>query len=412
MSRIAIVCWSSWWLGGAGMAGAQAVAITDSVRVDTVAAGVLHSRIRSSAGPWIVNLVTVDLRRAGLLIRGAHAGDHTRGREKTTSIVRRVRASGIDVLAAVNGDLFDLATGANENNQIVDGAFVKGVEVTDSPYDTFDNAHSQFAVTADGRPLIERFSFRGTMGDAAPRRAEAAGIPGVAIHGVNLRPNLASTVLYNPFYGAATPRVDSGPATAELVLATCSPQPGTDAWTHTRCHAAPGIRRGGGSAIPATGMVLAAHGAAADSIGVFAGHLVDLSVAVAPQRGPVRTLMGGWPRLVVDGRNVATRADSTEGTFPRFSAQRHGRTAVGFSRDSATLYLLVVDGRSTTSVGMSLVELADELRAVGAWQAMNLDGGGSTTMVVRDSLVNAPSDSAGERAVGSALLVTRRVQPR
>jgi len=72
------------------------------------------------------------------------------------------------------------------------------------------------------------------------------------------------------------------------------------------------------------------------------------------------------------------------------------------------LYLLTVDGRSQKSVGMTLVELADLMKRVGAWQAMNFDGGGSTTMVINGTLVNVPSDSAGERAVGNALMVVRK----
>jgi len=57
---------------------------------------------------------------------------------------------------------------------------------------------------------------------------------------------------------------------------------------------------------------------------------------------------------------------------------------------------------------MTLVELAALMRRLGAWQAMNFDGGGSTTLVVGGSIVNAPSDATGEREVGNALLVVRR----
>ena len=57
---------------------------------------------------------------------------------------------------------------------------------------------------------------------------------------------------------------------------------------------------------------------------------------------------------------------------------------------------------------MTLVELAALMRRIGAWQAMNFDGGGSSTMIVQGALVNAPSDTTGERAVGDALLVVRR----
>jgi exopolysaccharide biosynthesis protein len=84
------------------------------------------------------------------------------------------------------------------------------------------------------------------------------------------------------------------------------------------------------------------------------------------------------------------------------------RTAVGFSRDSSTLYLLVVDGRSTLSAGMTTVQLAAMLQRLGAWHAMNFDGGGSTTMVIDGQVVNAPSDPTGERPVRIALFVVRK----
>lgn len=118
-------------------------------------------------------------------------------------------------------------------------------------------------------------------------------------------------------------------------------------------------------------------------------------------------IVGGWPRVVQDGRNVAAAADSVEGTFPRFSAQRHPRSAIGFSRDSATVYLVAVDGRAESTGGMSLVELADFLIGIGVYQGMNFDGGGSTALVLNGKLANKPSDAAGERAVGNAILVRR-----
>jgi exopolysaccharide biosynthesis protein len=57
---------------------------------------------------------------------------------------------------------------------------------------------------------------------------------------------------------------------------------------------------------------------------------------------------------------------------------------------------------------MTLGELADMMRKLGAWQAMNFDGGGSTTMVIDGVLVNKPSDKEGERAVGNALIIVKK----
>jgi exopolysaccharide biosynthesis protein len=119
-------------------------------------------------------------------------------------------------------------------------------------------------------------------------------------------------------------------------------------------------------------------------------------------------VVGGWPRIVQNGRNIAAQADCIEGTFPRFSANRHPRSAAGISRDSTTLYLVTVDGRQEASAGMSLVELADLLLSLGVHDGMNFDGGGSTTLVIRDRIVSRPSDPQGERSVGNAVLVLQR----
>ena len=72
------------------------------------------------------------------------------------------------------------------------------------------------------------------------------------------------------------------------------------------------------------------------------------------------------------------------------------------------MWLVVVDGRSDRSVGMTLVELGDAMRTLGVWDALNFDGGGSTTLVIDGRVVNMPTDASGERAVGNALLVLQR----
>jgi exopolysaccharide biosynthesis protein len=114
----------------------------------------------------------------------------------------------------------------------------------------------------------------------------------------------------------------------------------------------------------------------------------------------------------VHGRSTAAQADSLEGTFPRFSSDRHPRTAIGFSSDSTKLFLITVDGRRESDSGMSLTELARVMLDLGVYEGMNFDGGGSTTMVVDGKIVNSPSDKTGERPVGSGLLVVVDAPPR
>jgi exopolysaccharide biosynthesis protein len=88
-----------------------------------------------------------------------------------------------------------------------------------------------------------------------------------------------------------------------------------------------------------------------------------------------------------------------------FVRGRQARTLAGVTEDGRLL-LVTVDGRRPGwSVGMTLPEAARLMRSLGARDALNLDGGGSTTMVVRGQVVNRPSDRVGERPVSDALYV-------
>jgi exopolysaccharide biosynthesis protein len=127
--------------------------------------------------------------------------------------------------------------------------------------------------------------------------------------------------------------------------------------------------------------------------------------------------LGGRPVLVRDSAVVA-EVDSVGG--PGFATARHPRTAVGIARDGRRLLIVVVDGRQKQySDGATLRELADIMRGLGARDAINLDGGGSSTLVYADPsaagalrIANRPSDPAGERPVGNALAVVRGCAPR
>ncbi len=67
--------------------------------------------------------------------------------------------------------------------------------------------------------------------------------------------------------------------------------------------------------------------------------------------------------------------------------------------------MVTADGRATASLGLTIVETGAVAKALGMREALNLDGGGSTTMVVDGQVTNQPSDSTGERPVGDALLI-------
>ena len=116
-------------------------------------------------------------------------------------------------------------------------------------------------------------------------------------------------------------------------------------------------------------------------------------------------VIGGFPLLLRDGLRVG---DLEVSGRPSFAAERHPRTAVGFDSDEDVLWVVVVDGRQPNySAGMTLPELAALMEALGVEEAINLDGGGSSVMVVDGTTVSRPSDAEGERPVVNALGIRR-----
>lgn len=103
--------------------------------------------------------------------------------------------------------------------------------------------------------------------------------------------------------------------------------------------------------------------------------------------------VSGHPTVLIEGAVQPTTSDTT-------LCPRNPRTAVGLSRDRATLYLVAVDGRATGRVGMTCGELGTLMRDLGAWNAVNLDGGGSTVLWQQGAgVLNRPSDGSLRRAV-------------
>lgn len=157
---------------------------------------------------------------------------------------------------------------------------------------------------------------------------------------------------------------------------------------------------------------------------IDAGTRAKLHVPLLAQRSRVFAI-GGGPTLLKDGRKY--RAEPTEGwpfalatsdqanAMHRWVNLKNPRTAIGVRRDG-TILLVVVDGQrherslpdgTVLDGGATIEELRDVMLALGATDAMNLDGGGSSTMVIDGKVINTPSDLSGERPVGDAVVVVR-----
>ncbi len=196
------------------------------------------------------------------------------------------------------------------------------------------------------------------------------------------------------------------------------------------------IKRGGSSPIPSDGFVISFDGkdAGRQIKGWRVGGRVELSTTHTAttydnQRDiekeqkhterlntfdrsilfVMEDITNGVPQLLKDGKIDITWEQ--EKATKSFVETRHPRTAVAKLKDGKFL-MITVDGRTESSGGIGLQDLAEYLLSLGATDAMNLDGGGSTTMFLDGKVVNHPSDKEGERKVSDAILVTPRAKPK
>ncbi len=362
-----------------------------------LAPGVVYEKFVNAHDSLSANVLIIDMKKGNYILGARKANDSLKAREKTSSMAARSGSAGFVVLAAMNADFFNIHTGENENNMIINGTFEKGVNTTDSPYDTYSNPHSQFAITYSGKPYIERFKFSGTViwddGSTA------------SLGRINSGADSNSITLYNHYQGKLTPSAPAGWQVTEIELKPSGKNGDTLFFKENG-----ELLTGGNSPIPSSGYVLSLNNQASNlySNELGDGKTIKVVAHVLPYVKNIRTLLGGWPRLIKDGKNIAGLADSLEGTFPRFSAVKHPRSGIGFSKDSTIIYWATIDGRQESMSGMSLTEFANFMQSLGAYQAMNFDGGGSTTMVIEGKVVNSPSDKTGERKVGNCILLLEK----
>jgi hypothetical protein len=328
-------------------------------RREPVAPGVEYRErsFKNAAGdPFAMQILEVDPRHPAVNVVPAHARDRAIGRETTSSLAARYGAT-----AAVNGGFFAM-TGPYA------GAVARVYALEKQIY----------AAGRDRAALVfctERNFVEDLRVATVNYRGEAAA--GGARHPVTQVNQTRATSGLTLFRPALGDRTLTAPGGWEVAVAG-------------------GRVRAEGEhdlAIPPGGFVLAGEGESAAWLRRRARRGARVRTKETLEGAPCRytDVLGAGPELVRNGENVAPEHP------------RHPRTAVGVRADGRLLFV-TVDGRQKHSVGMTLRELAQEMLALGARTAINLDGGGSTTMWVRGRVRNSPSDGA-ERPVSDAVLV-------
>jgi len=331
-----------------------------------------------ATGPWVINLLRVDPARVDLRI--AHALDEGVGLETTSSIAARAGA-----IAAVNAGFFR-TTGTYRGEPT--GVLAIDGKVMSEPLEG-RAAFGLIAKPASTKIIFGHLKFSGFI--------ESRRVIRRAIDGVNRPRGADELIVYTP----------------EFHRTTLTTPDGIEAVVYRNRIIR--IRDGGSSVIPANGLVISAAGRARDWVraNLQSGSRINIEIKLIPVENEMAEawkrasfIVGAGPQLIKDARIALTT--EAEGIAERFASDRHPRTAIAKLKDGRIL-LATVDGRQPgVSVGMTLAELASLLREFGAVDGINLDGGGSTTMVINGKLVNAPSDQTGERPVSDALLIVER----
>ncbi len=347
-----------------------------------VGPGIRHIKFYFREGPWAIDLLEIDLTNPNVSIKSIKAKGRVIGREKTSIMANKYNQDNQWVVGAINADFF-AADGTPVNCQITDGKLIK------SP-----GLYSVLGFYENLKPFISILNYNGQVISSKKRNYK--------IDGVNRNRDKDELILLNHYFGS---RAGTNIWGAEISFRTLDNWAVNDTF---RIVVEKIDSTSGNNGIPIYGGLLSGHGSARDWLldEVASNDTIRLILQVSPEKKRIKEAVGGIPRIIRDGK-----ISIEEGYEKKlFATTRHPRTGVGFSRDSTKMFLLTVDGRQEGySMGMDLKELAGFMLTLGAYQAVNLDGGGSTTMVVRGKIENRPSDPNGERPVANVLLVISKI---
>ncbi|MBR5219294.1 MAG: phosphodiester glycosidase family protein [Clostridia bacterium] len=327
--------------------------------------GIEHKYIEkfTDAGWQRINVLEVDLTNPRLSVTALYSKDGIKNLDTVSDMAKEAGA-----VAAVNADFFNFSPSSPLGFTVKDG------EIISSP--SHDPGLAVLAQDNEGNVFADYFSMQ--LFAVAPDGDRTQ-----IIH-INKYHSMQSVVMFTKGWGKTTPGTQNGAielvAEKGIVTEIRENMPGAE--------------------IPADGFVLATS----PEVNTFfkdnfvAGDPIEIELSITPDHKKINTAVGGGTVLVRDGK-IYKFTNDVSGSHPR--------TAAGVSRDGDTLYLVAVDGRQTATPGMSQTQFAQLMIDLGAYNAINFDGGGSSTMVAQDNsgqteVLNGLSGGA-ERSVSTAL---------
>ena len=257
-----------------------------------------------------------------------------------------------NIVGAVNGDFF------NMNSTETLGPVVQNGELITTPFYMPDKT-ATFNMSMAGDPFITYWI--NPQLDLNNKSHPAM----LTFMAINKNSNNADTaILYNSAWGEKTPPPPKNATNAiEAIVENNKIReivPSKD-----------------GSIIPKDGYIIWAAGSFAEHLQqyFFEGDEVELAVTTTPDFNELALTLGGGATIVKNGIVPAAFSHNIAGNQPR--------TAIGITQDKKEVIFLTIDGRTSSYPGVSQKELGEIMISLGAYEAINLDGGGSTEMIVR-----------------------------
>ncbi|HWO77554.1 MAG TPA: S-layer homology domain-containing protein [Bacillus sp. (in: firmicutes)] len=353
--------------------------------------------ITNEDGKQSINILEVDLSDPYTELE-LSVPDQLGDRYTTTNHANRNSFEGHRAVGAINGSFFDMSSGLPmyliaKNNQIINSGIIA---IGDHNY---VNEPTAFGVTADGKALIDHFNMNLRIAwDGANYSAT----------GVNKVRNENELVIYTPDHGGGY--TNTNQYGKEFVVITDEDLTDGVHFGDVFSGTIQSIRGYGdtrNTAIPDNGFVVSFNGEMwmNRTASLKIGDRIEFTADINDPWKNAEYILGSGPLLVKDGQVHITMDENSSR-----ARTNEPRSALAIDASGEKVYLVTVDGRqSGFSEGMSMRDLAEYLVSLGVNRAINLDGGGSTTLGIRKygntqvTLANSPSGGS-ERAVSTALV--------
>lgn len=332
-----------------------------------VSSGVTHETIRrfTTSGWYNINVLRIDLTNPYTNIKGIFNEEGIPKKDKISSMVEKSGA-----VAGINGDFFNTKPVSSAM-----GTLINDGEMISSPIEKAYALPTFFIDALNGAQV-------GYVDRSMVAKNETSGKK-VIINTINkVTKEFGSVTLLNKHWGPESIGKKFHHDLIEVVVENAIVKD---------------VRIGQNAVpIPKEGYVLAVRGERTQGLETFkVGDNIDLDISTTPDINQIKFAIGGGSIILKDGELSLTNIN-IKGAHPR--------SGIGVSKDGKELMLVTIDGRDTSFKGVSQEMFGYILRELGAYNALNLDGGGSTTMATKPegeknaTVVNKPSDG-GERRV-------------